>query len=119
MLNKTVIFYTADVYLDLLPVGTALPTEVELSFPLSELNAARSFRFGVAQMADKPTDIDFQALGEVNVGDVPQGDDPVDLRIFVQITSDKVLSMEAIFSPSGEPDYMIGDALQFGRYFVD
>lgn len=115
MLNKTVMFYTADVYLDLIPAGEKVPATAEISFPVDE-SMAQGFQFGVGQRAEKPTDIDFQALGEINIDDFPASDSTLDLLISVHVTDEKILMMQAIFSRGGQP---LGRPMEFGRYFVD
>lgn len=108
MLSNKIVFYADDVYLDVVPSGFQLPASSEVRIPI-DLYREKRFAFGLGQMSDIQTDIDFEPLLNIEIDDFPQTQDGTVLLIVnIEVSDDPTLNVEVMFTAPNEGNKLVG-----------
>lgn len=118
MLNKTIVIYTADVYLDVILAGDSLPTSQEIAFPFDD-NSDEFFRFGIGLMEDHNTNDPptFHEIGQIDFETQAGTGNNTDIYIRLDVDPHKQLYVEV--SLRDITTNISEDRLTFGPYQVD
>lgn len=113
MLHNKIVFYADDVYMDVVPSGRELPTTSEIRIPI-DLFREKRFQFGVGQMPDIASDLDFEPLLNVEIDDFPETQDGnLMLVVSIAISEAPRMDVEVVFTTPNNGDQIIGQARRY------
>lgn len=116
---KSVVLYSANVYLEVIPAGSFAGTSGELIFPFDTARES-FFHFRIGQMAGQtPDEADFEPITEVVFEEFPPTPDgQLDIHVVIGVDDDKSLYVRADFCVAGS-DEVVGTTDPFGPFQLD
>lgn len=115
-LQKSLVLYSANVFLEIIPAGSALPSTSDLRFSL-ETGRETFFHFTVGQMAGMiPDEADFEEITEIYLDRLPEHDDGViDLWVVIHVFENMQVYVEVQFTPV-ESEVSLQEHLVYGPF---
>jgi len=118
-LEKSLVLYSANVFLEVIPSGSALPAAGDLRFPL-ETGREAFFHFSVGQMAGlTPDDADYEEITEIYLDQLPETPEGVvDIWVLMHVFAEKQVYVEVRLTPV-DSEELLQDHLVFGPFDVN